>query len=196
MSKGKPLAAQLRTYHRWVATAAVVVLTWITVTGLALVVDLIFEPHLPAAPPAPVMAIEAATDAARVGLATVATDPAARPTEVMLDVSEVDGRPTVKTVTVFTGAQSNHYAVGPGGDLAAAAPPPPPNFSPYLKFRIQLHGLLEKLHRGNIIGFPGQSLSVLGGLSFLFLTVSGIWMYVDLLIKRRRIGRKALFWKA
>lgn len=37
-------------------------------------------------------------------------------------------------------------------------------------------------------------MDVFAGLSMVFLSASGLYMYVDLLRRRRRGGRKQLFW--
>ncbi|MFT4253564.1 MAG: PepSY domain-containing protein [Caulobacter sp.] len=181
----KPLVARLRTYHRWIAAGAMLVLTWIAVTGLALMLDLLTEPHFPPPPPQAELPLEAmavlASDAARRAAAA-----AASPTEVVVKVGQAEGAPRLLAAQASKGTETTR--------LLAEPPRRPPGA--YLQFRIKLHVLLERLHRGNILGLPGQFLSVLGALSFLFLTVSGVWMYVDLLLKRRRLGRAGLFWKA
>jgi uncharacterized iron-regulated membrane protein len=192
----KPLAARLRTYHRWVASAAVVILTWIAVTGLSLVIDLIFEPALPHAPVRQAVPAHAAIAALSEALDGTVRQTPPGATEIVLRMDQADGKPQVTSVAVSRGAENRYFKADPSGGWAEAGPPPAPQMSAYMQYRIRLHVLLEKLHRGNIIGLPGQTLSVLGGLSFLFLTLSGAWMYIDLLIKRRRLGRKALFWKA
>ena len=200
----QPFGQTLRVYHRWVATAAMILLTWVAVTGVALALDVLFVPKFPPTPPPPSPLDGAALPSlARAGLAQayVAT-PGARPTEVEISLSMLKGQ-----------AWAEVRLVRPG--VANAVPPPPLTFvfdpasgqaktarlapsragpSDYIKFRIALHRLLEKLHRGNIIGRSGQWLSVLTGLSFVFLTVSGVWMYVDMLVRRRRIGKRQPFW--
>jgi hypothetical protein len=178
----KPLVVRLRTYHRWIAAGAMLVLTWIAVTGLALMLDLLTEPHFPTPPPQAELPLEAMVAVAAEG-ARQAAAATASPTEV---VGQAQGAPRLLAAQASKGATITRVVAEP--------PRRPPGA--YLQFRIKLHVLLERLHRGNILGLPGQFLSVLGGLSFLFLTVSGVWMYVDLLLKRRRLGRPGLFWKA
>jgi len=181
----KPLVARLRTYHRWIAAGAMLVLTWIAVTGLALMLDLLTEPHFPAPPPQAELPLEAmvavAAEGARQAAATTAS-----PTEIVVKVGQAQGAPRLVAAQASKGTTT----------IRVVAEPPRRPLGAYLQFRIKLHVLLERLHRGNILGLPGQFLSVLGGLSFLFLTLSGVWMYVDLLLKRRRLGRPGLFWKA
>ena len=56
------------------------------------------------------------------------------------------------------------------------------------------HELMKKIHRGDIFGVAGRVMDLFAGLSMVFLSVSGLAMYVDLLRRRRRGGRKQLFW--
>lgn len=56
------------------------------------------------------------------------------------------------------------------------------------------HELVKKIHRGDALGIPGRLMDLFAGLSLIFLSVSGMVMYVDLLRRRRRGGRKQLFW--
>ena len=56
------------------------------------------------------------------------------------------------------------------------------------------HELMKKIHRGDALGIPGRLMDLFAGLSLIFLTASGFVMYVDLLRRRRRGGRKQLFW--
>jgi uncharacterized iron-regulated membrane protein len=56
------------------------------------------------------------------------------------------------------------------------------------------HELMKKIHRGDLLGVPGRLMDLFAGLSLIFLSASGLVMYVDLLRRRRRGGRKQLFW--
>lgn len=57
------------------------------------------------------------------------------------------------------------------------------------------HELMKQIHRGDIIGLPGRFMDLFAGLSLIFLSGSGLWMYLDLWRRRRTKGRKALFWQ-
>lgn len=56
------------------------------------------------------------------------------------------------------------------------------------------HELMKKIHRGDILGVPGRLMDVFAGLSLVFLSASGLYMYADLLRRRRKGGRTQLFW--
>jgi hypothetical protein len=56
------------------------------------------------------------------------------------------------------------------------------------------HELMKQIHRGDAFGVPGRLMDLFAGLSLVFLSASGLVMYVDLLRRRWRSGRKQLFW--
>lgn len=56
------------------------------------------------------------------------------------------------------------------------------------------HELMKRIHRGDAFGLPGRFLDLFAGLSLIFLTISGAAMYLDLWLKRRRLGRKQILW--
>ena len=64
----------------------------------------------------------------------------------------------------------------------------------YYPFGWQAHETLKEIHRGDYFGLSGRAMSLLSSLALIYLSISGIVMYLELLAKRRRIGRKALFW--
>lgn len=62
---------------------------------------------------------------------------------------------------------------------------------------IRLHNLLQELHRGMILfGVPGHVILFLTGISLAFLSISGLQMYLKMLGRQRKAGRRGLFWKA
>lgn len=56
------------------------------------------------------------------------------------------------------------------------------------------HEYMKQIHRGDALGVPGRLLDVFAGLSLVFLSASGMYMYFDLLRRRRKGGRTQLFW--
>jgi len=56
------------------------------------------------------------------------------------------------------------------------------------------HEFMKQIHRGDALGIPGRLMDVFAGLSLVFLSGSGLVMYVDLLRRRWRADRKQLFW--
>lgn len=58
----------------------------------------------------------------------------------------------------------------------------------------QVHEDIKHLHSGMLIGISGRMMNLLAGLSLIWLSVSGIFMYCQMYAKRRASGRTALFW--
>ena len=58
-----------------------------------------------------------------------------------------------------------------------------------------LYHFIIDLHSGEYFGVVGKVLSALLGAVMLFFSLSGMWMYIDMFRKRKRIGRTGLFWK-
>jgi uncharacterized iron-regulated membrane protein len=56
------------------------------------------------------------------------------------------------------------------------------------------HEFMKQIHRGDALGIPGRLMDLFAGLSLVFLSASGLVMYVGLLRKRRKGGRKQMFW--
>ena len=54
--------------------------------------------------------------------------------------------------------------------------------------------MIIELHSGNYFGPFGKVISVLMGAVMLFFSISGMWMYIDMFRKRKKIGRSGLFW--
>jgi len=61
-------------------------------------------------------------------------------------------------------------------------------------FGWQEHQLMKQIHRGDWLGLPGRGMDLIAGLSLVFLSASGIAMYLDLWVRRRRGGRAGLLW--
>jgi uncharacterized iron-regulated membrane protein len=61
-------------------------------------------------------------------------------------------------------------------------------------FGWQVDETAKQIHRGDYFGLSGRWMSLLSGLSLLYIAVSGTIMYLDLWKRRRKKGRRALFW--
>lgn len=64
----------------------------------------------------------------------------------------------------------------------------------YYPFGWQYHEAVKKLHRGDYFGFSGRVMGMFSGFALIYLSISAIVMYLELLRKRRRIGKNGLFW--
>ncbi|HUO21750.1 MAG TPA: PepSY-associated TM helix domain-containing protein [Caulobacteraceae bacterium] len=56
------------------------------------------------------------------------------------------------------------------------------------------HENIKHFHSGMMLGWAGRIGNLIGGLSLIYLSISGIIMYVDLWLRRRKGGKKVLFW--
>lgn len=68
---------------------------------------------------------------------------------------------------------------------------PPSNFP----FGVQVHENIKHFHSGAMFGIPTRLMNLFAGLSLVFLSVSGLVVYLQMWIRRRAAGRSALVWK-
>jgi uncharacterized iron-regulated membrane protein len=59
---------------------------------------------------------------------------------------------------------------------------------------VQVHEDVKHFHSGHMFGLPARAMNLFAGLSLIFLSVSGLVMYADLWLRRRKLGRNGLFW--
>jgi hypothetical protein len=96
-----------------------------------------------------------------------------------------EGRPPEAGAAVAaTGSATGAAAIG----KPAPAEPQQPN--PKRK----LVGLLHHLHSGEFFGPIGVIISLLAGLSMIFFSFSGLWIYYQMYVRRRTLSKKELFW--
>ena len=74
---------------------------------------------------------------------------------------------------------------------AAAEPEAQPKKNPKRK----LVGLLHHLHSGEYFGPIGVVVSFLSGLAMIFFSFSGLWLYFQMFVRRRKLGKAEMFWK-
>jgi uncharacterized iron-regulated membrane protein len=53
---------------------------------------------------------------------------------------------------------------------------------------------MKHLHSGFLFGTWARLLDLLAGLSLIFLSASGLWMYLQMYKRRRVGGRAGFFW--
>jgi uncharacterized iron-regulated membrane protein len=95
---------------------------------------------------------------------------------------------------VVTGGDDNKQMVfnaQTGRAVSETEPGYPPAGFP---FGWQAHQLAKDVHRGGIVGLSGRVMDLFAGLSMFFLSVSGIWIYVDLWRRRRKSGQSSPVW--
>lgn len=101
----------------------------------------------------------------------------------------------MKQGVVITGGDTTDQLVfdaATGRPASLSEPSYPPVGFP---FGVQVHENIKHFHSGEMFGLSGQMMNLLAGLSLLFLSVSGLIMYFDMWLKRRKGGRSSLIWK-
>lgn len=182
----------MRPLHRWFGLVSAVFMMIIAVTGLALQIDLWATgtpppgaPHSESgAPPSPMAGSDVdVTAALSDALATL------RETRPDFGYSSI-------TISLRSGAPSIEFSkAGPGGArlvttpagaLTEIAPPLPPQ---------GLHGILQDIHAGYFAGLPGRILSCLMAIALLVFSITGLVMYTDMYRRRRKLGKRGVFWR-
>ena len=62
-------------------------------------------------------------------------------------------------------------------------------------FGWQAHQIAKSVHRGDYFGLTGRATSTVAGLAMIYLSISGIIMYLQMWRKRRKAGKASFFWK-
>ena len=106
----------------------------------------------------------------------------------------------VGQVMTLAGGEEHHEGpppgAGPDGPKFVGAPPAADHDGPPGKpgGKPDWYHFIIDLHSGNYFGPVGKVLSALLGAALLFFAGSGMWMYLDMFRKRKRIGRSGVFW--
>jgi uncharacterized iron-regulated membrane protein len=193
-----------RTLHRWGAIVASVFIMAIALSGLWLAVEsLVFGYYLAAHLP------KAGQPMVRQPAATPLEDlqlPAMLSTTLRAYESSsfADQPLKVLRLRIYGGMRQGVLIAGLGEDTQQVVfnastgvragltePGYPPTGFP---FGWQAHQIAKQIHRGSYIGLSGRWMDLFGGLSLIYLSLSGIVMYFDMWNRRRRSGRSALLW--
>lgn len=67
--------------------------------------------------------------------------------------------------------------------------------APAPKPKRKLVGLLHHLHSGEWFGPVGVVISLLSGFAMIFFSFSGLWLYFQMYVRRRKLGKPEAFWK-
>jgi uncharacterized iron-regulated membrane protein len=94
----------------------------------------------------------------------------------------VTGDPVVRQVV---------YDAETGEQASLAEPGYPVSGFP---FGTQMHEDMKHFHSGDMFGLPARFMNLLAGLALVYMSVSGVVMYVQLWLRRRQNGKAALLW--
>ena len=100
------------------------------------------------------------------------------------------GALTYATLTIEGAAQPLTIDVATGNTISLPPAAPPPAG----KLDLEIHQLAFEIHTGQLFDLPGEVMTLLCGLSLLFLAGSGLWLVVRMYRQRLRSGKAGLFW--
>ena len=191
-----------RRLHRHVSLLAAGFLAYMATTGTLLSLDDIVVSHSPIydllrtplpfelgrTPQIPIVRADLLAQFSRVRAAAARAAPGRNVLSITLTASQdaqaIIARPPRAVVYLFNPAT---------GDWTNRSDPAITSESPY-GGSMRYHSLLQELHTGAVIGLGGRWLIVLAGASLLYLAISGMVMYFQMLGRRRKVGAKAWFW--
>ena len=179
-----------RAFHRWAGTFAALFLAFLALTGVALQLDLWIggrpppgsEERAPAPPP-----IALPDDATLSAMLTTATramrerHPQAQARSIQLDL----GAKPRAIVIGGVGPEAPRVTI----DLLTGRDVPQPKRS------ANFHNLLQDLHAGYRFGLVGRLISVAVGVALLVLSITGLTVYLDMFRRRRKAGKREVFWR-
>jgi uncharacterized iron-regulated membrane protein len=55
-------------------------------------------------------------------------------------------------------------------------------------------GFFHHLHSGETFGPVGVIISLLSGFAMIFFSFSGLWLYFQMFVRRRKLGKPEMFW--
>lgn len=183
----------LRQAHRWGSTAAGAFLLVIAATGVALQVEELTESGERRGPPAQSAAavIEAPETVISSALTRLrAAEPGARITSVAIGGAG-DAHHVIVTLAGEDEARAINVETSEVTESERSAPKNPPS-GPSTEFNVMR--TIKQIHTGEIAGPFGVVLGLAFGLTLLFLSVSGLWMWVQMLSARAKLGRAGWFW--
>ncbi len=201
-----------RSLHRWISLTSAVFLTVVALSGAWLAVESLgmgiylakmraARPPGAAAPaPAPrpilpngISALNAA-DAPEMLRTTLASYQSLLP-DTPIRVVRLREFGGMKQGVIVTGEEEADQVVfnAVTGERASMTEPGYPKVG--FPFGWEAHQIAKKVHRGDYFGMSGRWADLFAGLALIYLSISGVVMYVDMWGKRKRIGRSGLLWK-
>lgn len=133
-----------------------------------------------------------ATTVVRAALAS-ATDTEAA--SIRLQLRTIAGQPR-GIVTIGESDAAFDARTGAPAPVPPAAPArvPPPLPPPGEERVLSLAEFIQELHSGHYYGRVGEWAMLITGFAIVILTITGLWMYWSLWMRRHRNGRRELFW--
>lgn len=176
----------MRRYHRWFSFPLILFVLAVTITGVYLqAVEIIAEASKPEAMPAQRTAPgDPAEIAAALEKALTFTEQA-QPGFPVQKI-ELSWRGEVAQAVVST-----NQRIGPSVTVDLAS-----NEATYVaKPPRTLRTIFILLHSGKYYGLAGLALIMLAGISLMVLSVTGLWVYVEMWRRRRKADKHGFFWR-
>jgi uncharacterized iron-regulated membrane protein len=186
-------AGRWRAFHRAVSVIAAVLLIWVALSGTWLGVESVWHTFQGRPPRSTSPGLNDQDILSMVG-ATLSylhtTEPAVR--LKILQVRTYAGMKQGIVVTDEPAARQLVFNLATGKPVSLTEPGYPPSGFP---FGLQTHEDIKHLHSGFLLGLWARVLDLVAGLALIFLSVSGLVMYLEMWNKRRAGGRGQFFWK-
>jgi uncharacterized iron-regulated membrane protein len=197
-----------RAMHRWVSITAAILLLWVAGTGMLLSVDQFsigmyqlrhhgetgpfarFPPGTVKDYSAPVDTTKLPAEIAIVLTAFHAQNPGL-PIKVLRLRSFAGMQQGVFIAGLDDHTTQTAYNAETGEHVTSSEPGYPKTQYP---FGWEEHELMKQLHRGDYFGVPGRMLDLYAGLAMIYLSLSGLVMYVDMWRRRRLSCRGEIVW--
>jgi uncharacterized iron-regulated membrane protein len=180
--------------HRVISVAAAVFIMVVAFTGTWLGFESVW--HTFAAPKGPEADVTQPLSDAQVQQMAVAT---------LADFRRLEPQTPIKTLrvrhwggmnqggVVTGGAQTRQILFNTGTGKVAKLTEPGYPVSGF-PWGTETHENIKHLHAGFMFGLPTRMVNLIAGLSLIYLSVSGVVMYVELWLKRRKNGLISLVW--
>ena len=181
-----------RGWHRGVSVTSAILLLVVAATGTWLGFESTWHTFVPRSPHHDVPALSD-DEVIRLAGATAAATRAATP-GVPIKVVRVRDYWGMKQGVVVTDEKVTRQIVfdtATGRQVGLNEPNYPATGFP---LGIGVHEFMKHLHSGFLFGWWARAFDLLAGLALVFLSGSGLWMYVEMYRKRLRSGRRGLFW--
>ena len=182
-----------RAFHRAVSMIAAVLLIGVAFSGTWLAVESVWHTFQgrPPRPVAPELSDQNVLDMAHATLSFLRTTEPPMGIRI-LQVRAYAGMKQGVVVTDEPTARQLVFNLATGKEVGLTEPGYPSSGFP---LGLQTHENIKHLHSGFLFGIWARVLDLLAGFALIFLSVSGLTMYLEMWNKRRAGGRGLFFWK-
>ncbi|MGC3981280.1 MAG: PepSY-associated TM helix domain-containing protein [Steroidobacteraceae bacterium] len=183
----------MRKFHRWISTVGMLFMTYLVITGTVLAVQEILGPRtfesMPV--PAPTLPADKIEQLAATTLQAALANNNGETSGMRLQLRIKNGQ--TQGLVTFAGNDARTLLFN--AETGELLPPEKPVVRPGPRIGPKpLNAILQSLHSGEIVGVGTQWFIILVGIGLVILSITGIWMYFQLLSARRKRGRNELFW--